>query len=118
MYLLSLRVTELQCATFFLFQDLAPALDGVDVVFHCASPPPASNNKELFMKVNVKGTETVVAACQEAGVKVNVQTRSSYYEVVVWPFKNGLFLILSFFPFSISMTYKIILNAMCYRGLC
>jgi len=53
-----------------LFQDLAPALDGVDVVFHCASPPPASNNKELFMRVNVQGTETVVAACQEAGVKV------------------------------------------------
>ena len=52
------------------WQDLRPALGGVDVVFHCASPPPASNDKELFMKVNVRGTETIVAACQEAGVKV------------------------------------------------
>ena len=42
------------------------------MVFHCASPPPSSNNKQLFMRVNVKGTETLVKACQEAGVKVRV----------------------------------------------
>ena len=56
---------------FLVFQDLAPALAGVDLVFHCASPPPASNNKDLFMRVNVRGTETLVTACQEAGVKVH-----------------------------------------------
>ena len=56
---------------FLVFQDLAPALAGVDLVFHCASPPPASNNKDLFMRVNVHGTETLVTACQEAGVKVH-----------------------------------------------
>lgn len=58
-------------------KDLAPALDGVDIVFHCASPPPSSNNKQLFMHVNVTGTETLIAACQDAGVTRVVLTSSA-----------------------------------------
>ncbi len=51
-------------------KELEPALRGVSTVFHCASPPPSSNNKKLFVHVNVTGTETLVEACQDAGVKV------------------------------------------------
>lgn len=53
-------------------QALLPALQGVSVVFHCASPAPSSDNRELFYKVNFLGTKTVIAACREAGVKVKV----------------------------------------------
>ncbi|KAK1336382.1 hypothetical protein QTO34_004188, partial [Cnephaeus nilssonii] len=40
-------------------QDLYPALKGVSTVFHCASPPPSSTNKELsYRSVDIKnGTE-------------------------------------------------------------
>ena len=51
-------------------QDLYPALKGVSTVFHCASPPPYSNNKELFYRVNFIGTKTVIETCREAGVQV------------------------------------------------
>ena len=52
-------------------QELLPALTGVSVVFHCASPPPSSNNKQLFYAVNVNGTETLIDACKEAGIQVS-----------------------------------------------
>ncbi|MGH0183186.1 UNVERIFIED_CONTAM: hypothetical protein FKN15_011500 [Acipenser sinensis] len=60
--------------TFFLGdlcckEDLVPALEGVTVVFHCASPAPSSNNKELFYRVNYTGTKAVIQACKEAGVQ-------------------------------------------------
>nr|XP_044996545.1 sterol-4-alpha-carboxylate 3-dehydrogenase, decarboxylating isoform X2 [Jaculus jaculus] len=51
-------------------QDLYPALKGVSTVFHCASPPPSSNNKELFYRVNFIGTKNVIETCKEAGVQV------------------------------------------------
>ncbi|XP_074248430.1 sterol-4-alpha-carboxylate 3-dehydrogenase, decarboxylating isoform X3 [Saimiri boliviensis] len=51
-------------------QDLYPALKGVNTVFHCASPPPSSNNKELFYRVNYSGTKNVIETCKEAGVQV------------------------------------------------
>ncbi|XP_016069577.1 PREDICTED: sterol-4-alpha-carboxylate 3-dehydrogenase, decarboxylating isoform X2 [Miniopterus natalensis] len=50
-------------------QDLYPALKGVSTVFHCASPPPSSNNKELFYRVNYIGTRNVIETCKEAGVQ-------------------------------------------------
>nr|XP_060498313.1 sterol-4-alpha-carboxylate 3-dehydrogenase, decarboxylating isoform X2 [Panthera onca] len=50
-------------------QDLYPALKGVSTVFHCASPPPSSNNKELFYRVNYIGTKNVIETCKEAGVQ-------------------------------------------------
>ena len=54
----------------FAFQDLYPALKGVSTVFHCASPPPSSNNRELFYRVNYIDTKNVIETCKEAGVQV------------------------------------------------
>ena len=51
-------------------QDLLPSMEGVHIVFHCATPSPLSNNKKVFFKVNVEGTKNVIEACQEKGVKV------------------------------------------------
>lgn len=51
-------------------QALLPALKGVSLVFHCASPSPASDNRELFERVNIQGTNTVIQACTEVGVQV------------------------------------------------
>ena len=51
------------------------------MVFHCASPPPSSNNKKLFYAVNVNGTETLIEACKEAGVQVST---SSTVAVCAW----------------------------------
>ncbi|XP_045676462.1 sterol-4-alpha-carboxylate 3-dehydrogenase, decarboxylating isoform X3 [Phyllostomus hastatus] len=50
-------------------QDLYPAVKGVSTVFHCASPPPSSNNKEVFYRVNYIGTKNVIETCKEAGVQ-------------------------------------------------
>lgn len=58
-----------------LFQDLYPALKGVSTVFHCASPPPSGNNKELFYRVNFIGTKNVIETCKEAGVQVREMLR-------------------------------------------
>lgn len=54
-------------------QALLPALQGVSVVFHCASPAPSSDNRELFYKVNFMGTKTVIESCKEAGVQVKLE---------------------------------------------
>lgn len=51
-------------------QTLLPALQDVSLVFHCASPAPGSDNRELFERVNILGTRTVIEACVEAGVQV------------------------------------------------
>eukprot|EP00118_Oscarella_pearsei_P026105 m.309399 g.309399 ORF g.309399 m.309399 type:complete len:354 (+) comp46340_c0_seq1:37-1098(+) len=56
---------------------LLPALSGIDVVFHCASPPPASNNRELFLRVNYTGTKNVIECCKKAGVAKLVLTSSA-----------------------------------------
>ncbi|MBN3305656.1 NSDHL protein, partial [Amia calva] len=56
---------------------LLPALEGVSVVFHCASPPPACDDRALFHRVNVKGTSTMLDACREAGVQRLVLTSSA-----------------------------------------
>lgn len=58
-------------------EDLLPALIGASVVFHCASPSPASNNKKLFYKVNVEGTKKLIEACKEANVQKLVLTSSA-----------------------------------------
>lgn len=49
---------------------LLPALKDVSLVFHCASPAPASDDRGLFERVNIQGTRTVIQACIEAGVQV------------------------------------------------
>ena len=48
-------------------------LEGVGVVFHCASPPPSSNDRKLFHRVNVEGTRTLIQSCLDAGVEVSVR---------------------------------------------
>lgn len=58
-------------------EDLLPVLRGASIVFHCASPPPSSNNRELFYKVNVCGTQTILEACQECSVRRLVLTSSA-----------------------------------------
>ena len=57
-----------------IFEELKP-----DVVIHTASPVAVDNQKarELFKKVNVGGTQSVVDACQNAGVNVLVYTSSA-----------------------------------------
>ncbi|XP_048369633.1 LOW QUALITY PROTEIN: sterol-4-alpha-carboxylate 3-dehydrogenase, decarboxylating [Sphaerodactylus townsendi] len=70
-------------------EDLLPALQGVTVVFHCASPAPSSNNRELFYKVNYLGTKAVIEACKEAGVQKLVLTSSASVVFEGTDIKNG-----------------------------
>lgn len=70
-------------------EDLLPALQGSAVVFHCASPAPSSNNKELFHKVNYLGTKVVIEACREAGVQKLVLTSSASVVFEGTDIKNG-----------------------------
>ncbi|XP_041076950.1 sterol-4-alpha-carboxylate 3-dehydrogenase, decarboxylating-like [Polyodon spathula] len=58
-------------------EDLLPALEGVTLVLHCASPAPSSDNKELFFTVNYIGTKVVILACKEAGVQKVILTSSA-----------------------------------------
>ncbi|KAL4648862.1 sterol-4-alpha-carboxylate 3-dehydrogenase, decarboxylating [Arapaima gigas] len=58
-------------------QALLSALQGVSLVFHCASPAPSSDDRALFQKVNMDGTCTVLQACREAGVQKLVLTSSA-----------------------------------------
>nr|XP_056715527.1 sterol-4-alpha-carboxylate 3-dehydrogenase, decarboxylating [Euleptes europaea] len=70
-------------------EDLLPALQGVTVVFHCASPAPSSDNQELFYKVNYLGTKAVIEACKEAGVQKLVLTSSASVVFEGTDIKNG-----------------------------
>ncbi|XP_065499546.1 sterol-4-alpha-carboxylate 3-dehydrogenase, decarboxylating [Caloenas nicobarica] len=68
---------------------LLPALQGVSVAFHCASPAPSSDNRELFYKVNFMGTKAVIEACKEAGVQKVVLTSSASVVFEGTDIKNG-----------------------------
>uniref|UniRef100_F6PGP3 Sterol-4-alpha-carboxylate 3-dehydrogenase, decarboxylating n=1 Tax=Ornithorhynchus anatinus TaxID=9258 RepID=F6PGP3_ORNAN len=70
-------------------QDLYPALQGVNIVFHCASPAPSSDNRELFYRVNCTGTKTVIDACKEAGVQKLILTSSASVVFEGTDIKNG-----------------------------
>lgn len=61
------------------YDDLSIAFRGVDVVFHCASLTPVSirHSKEDYHRVNVIGTENVIKACVECGVKRLLYTSSA-----------------------------------------
>ncbi|KAI1419547.1 sterol-4-alpha-carboxylate 3-dehydrogenase [Xylaria sp. FL1777] len=51
-----------------------------DVVIHTASPLPqvdTESTRELYHRVNVKGTRCIIHACQSSGVKVLVYTSSA-----------------------------------------
>uniref|UniRef100_A0A8D2PAB7 NAD(P) dependent steroid dehydrogenase-like n=1 Tax=Zosterops lateralis melanops TaxID=1220523 RepID=A0A8D2PAB7_ZOSLA len=85
---------ENQQVTFFLGdlcdkEALLPALQGVSVVFHCASPAPSSDNRQLFYKVNFLGTKAVIEACREAGVQKLVLTSSASVVFEGTDIKNG-----------------------------
>ncbi|MDO9497036.1 MAG: NAD-dependent epimerase/dehydratase family protein [Nocardioides sp.] len=57
--------------------DVRRALDGVGAVFHNVAQVPLARDKELFDSVNVGGTETLLRACEDAGVRKVVHTSSS-----------------------------------------
>ena len=53
------------------------ACEGVDAVFHNVAQVPLARDKELFESVNVHGTNTLLTACEDAGVRKVVYTSSS-----------------------------------------
>mmetsp|Transcript_50054 Transcript_50054/g.128834 ORF Transcript_50054/g.128834 Transcript_50054/m.128834 type:complete len:271 (+) Transcript_50054:117-929(+) len=57
--------------------DCLLAVDGMDVIFHCASPSPALQNKKIFYAVNVGGTTNLLEACGEKGITRFVHTSSA-----------------------------------------
>ncbi|KAM8848346.1 sterol-4-alpha-carboxylate 3-dehydrogenase, decarboxylating [Synchiropus picturatus] len=71
-------------------QALLAALEDVTLVFHCASPAPASEDRELFERVNIQGTSTVIQACQAAGVQKLVLTSSASVVFEGTDVKNGV----------------------------
>ncbi|CAN9514861.1 unnamed protein product [Ophioblennius macclurei] len=70
-------------------QALLAALKDVSLVFHCASPSPASDDRALFERVNIQGTQTVILACIEAGVQKLVLTSSASVVFEGTDIKNG-----------------------------
>ncbi|MCC7107042.1 MAG: NAD-dependent epimerase/dehydratase family protein [Chloroflexi bacterium] len=53
------------------------ACDGVDVVFHCVAQVPLARDRQLFDSVNVLGTENLLRAASESGVRKTVLLSSS-----------------------------------------
>ena len=53
----------------------------MDVVFHCATAAPSASNavsnQKLMYDVNVRGTQHIIAACQQLGVPSLVYTSSA-----------------------------------------
>ncbi|KAM6976441.1 sterol-4-alpha-carboxylate 3-dehydrogenase, decarboxylating [Aplochiton taeniatus] len=70
-------------------QALLSALKDASLVFHCASPAPASDDRALFQRVNIQGTSTVLEACKEAGVQKVVLTSSASVVFEGTDIKNG-----------------------------
>ena len=60
------------------YDDLVLAFKGADVVFHAVAVMPFAmgRSKSDFYRVNVRGTENVVNACKECGVKRLIYTSS------------------------------------------
>lgn len=57
--------------------DVRAAVDGVDVVYHNVAQVPLAKDDELFTSVNVGGTDVLLRASLEAGVRKLVHTSSS-----------------------------------------
>lgn len=53
------------------------AVDGVDVVYHNVAQVPLARDRALFESVNVGGTDTLLASCEDAAVAKVVYTSSS-----------------------------------------
>ncbi|KIZ02138.1 NAD(P) dependent steroid dehydrogenase-like protein [Monoraphidium neglectum] len=61
-------------------EDVAAAVEGVDVVIHVATATPTSENslnRQLMDDVNVRGLAHVIDACRSAGVRKLVYTSSA-----------------------------------------
>jgi nucleoside-diphosphate-sugar epimerase len=59
------------------FQTLAPAVKGIDIVFHCAAKvTPGWGTWEEYEKTTVEGTKNVLRASAESGVKRFLQVSS------------------------------------------
>ncbi|XP_043113915.1 sterol-4-alpha-carboxylate 3-dehydrogenase, decarboxylating [Puntigrus tetrazona] len=71
-------------------QALLVALKEVSIVFHCASPAPSSDDRALFQRVNIDGTQTVIQACHEAGVQKLILTSSASVVFEGTDIKNGI----------------------------
>jgi nucleoside-diphosphate-sugar epimerase len=56
---------------------VARACEGVDVVYHNVAQVPLAKDRELFWSVNHGGTENLLVAAREAGVRKIVNTSSS-----------------------------------------
>jgi nucleoside-diphosphate-sugar epimerase len=56
---------------------VAVACAGVDVVYHNVAQVPLARDSKLFESVNVGGTNTLLTACESAGVRKVVYTSSS-----------------------------------------
>ncbi len=56
---------------------LARACAGCDIVYHCVAQVPLAKDKELFHSVNVTGTENLLRAAQQAGMRKVVYVSSS-----------------------------------------
>ncbi len=50
-------------------QSLSKAVEGCDLVFHCAALVRETGKKKEFYQINVQGTENILKAALEAGVK-------------------------------------------------
>lgn len=57
--------------------DVARALDGIEVIHHNVAQVPLAKNAELFWSVNRDGVRVLLEAAQQAGVKKVVYTSSS-----------------------------------------
>ncbi len=58
-------------------QAVLQASDGVDTIYHCVSQVPLAKDAELFEAVNVGGTENVLRAAEQSGVRKVVHLSSS-----------------------------------------
>ncbi|KFK32519.1 hypothetical protein AALP_AA6G253500 [Arabis alpina] len=64
------------------------AFHGAEVVFHMAAPDSSINNHQLQYSVNVQGTQNVIDACVDSGVKRLIYTSSPS---VVFDGVHGIF---------------------------
>ncbi len=58
------------------YETVKAAVTGVDIVFHVAAKAGAWGTKKAFYDANVVGTENILKACKEVGVKTLVYTSS------------------------------------------
>jgi len=60
---------EIVIADLFDLLSLREAIDGCDLVFHCAAVVRESGDRDEFFRTNVKGTESILKVSSETGVK-------------------------------------------------